>query len=93
MQTLNVVFDTLNELRLVLTDGATNARTHEERVETREDAEHLVGVARRSQLIAQVRRDASFHTIDALVIPEARHLLVSNVKSRKDHWELSKVTA
>ena len=63
MQGFDVVFDPLNELRLILSDGASDVRPDEEGVEPREDAEHLVGILRRSQLIAQAGRDASLHAV------------------------------
>ncbi len=44
VQSLDVVFDALDELRLVLPDGSADVRPHEEGVEAGEDAEHLVGV-------------------------------------------------
>lgn len=68
VQRADVVFDALNELRLVLADGAANVRPVEERVEAREDAEHLVGVARSSQLISQLDGNLSFNAINAFVV-------------------------
>lgn len=63
VQRFDVVLDALYELRLVLADGAADVRPHEQRVEPREDAEHLVRVLGRAQLVAQVRRDARLHAV------------------------------
>ena len=53
VERLDVVLDPLYELGLVLADGAPDVRSHEERVEPREDAEHLVGVLGGAQLVSQ----------------------------------------
>ena len=53
VERLDIVLDPLDELRLVLADGATDVRPHEERVEPREDAEHLVGVLGGAQLVSK----------------------------------------
>ena len=44
VQGLNIVLDPLDQLSLVFADGAADVRPDEQRVETREDAEYLVGV-------------------------------------------------
>ena len=69
VQTLDVVLDPLDELGLVLADGAADVRPHEERVVAREDAEHLDGVLGRAELVPQPRRDASLHPVNTLVVP------------------------
>lgn len=52
MQRLYVVFDALDQLSLVLADGAAYVRADEQGVETGEYAEHLVGVLSGAQLVA-----------------------------------------
>lgn len=68
MQSLNVIFDSLNQLSLVFPDGSTDVRANEQSVESREDEEHLVGILRCSELITQPSSDPGFDTIDSLVI-------------------------
>ena len=68
VQRLDVVLHALDQLRLVLADRAADVRPDEERVEAREDAEHLVGVARRAELVAQAGGDARLHAVNTLVI-------------------------
>ncbi|KAH9392991.1 hypothetical protein TYRP_006090 [Tyrophagus putrescentiae] len=68
VQRLDVVLHPLNQLRLVLANGAADVRPHEERIEAAEDAEHLIGVLRRAQLVAQLRGDARLDAVDALVV-------------------------
>ncbi len=53
MQCSDGLLDVVDELRLVLSNGAADLGPDEERVEFREDAEHLVGVLGRSQPVAQ----------------------------------------
>lgn len=59
MEALNVILDSLDELRLVLPDGTTDVWTHEQGIETREDAEHFVSILGRAQLIPEASCDAS----------------------------------
>lgn len=63
MQRFDIILHPLNELRLILAYSATDVRSHEQRVETREDAEHFVGVLGRPQLVAEVGSDASLNAI------------------------------
>lgn len=63
MQSFNIVFDTLNELSLILADRSTNVRPHKQRVEAGEYAKHLVGVLSCAQLVSEVRRDAGLYAI------------------------------
>lgn len=63
MQRFNIVLDALNQLRLILTNRTPNVRSNEQRIETRENAEHLVGIFGSSQLITQMRSDASLNAI------------------------------
>lgn len=63
MQRLNVVLYALNQLCLILTNGTPDVRSHEQRIETRENAKHLVGILGGSQLIAQMRRNACLDTV------------------------------
>ncbi len=50
VQGFDVVLDSLNQLGLVFSDGTPDMGPHEEGVEPREDAEHLVGILGRSEL-------------------------------------------
>lgn len=74
VQRLDVVFDALDQLGLVLANGAADVRSNEERVETREDAEHLIGVLRSAEQVTQAGRDARLDAIDSLVIALGRRL-------------------
>ena len=58
MELLDVVLNALYELRLVLPDGASDMRSHEQRVEARENPKHFVGVLGRPQLVPETGRDA-----------------------------------
>ena len=69
VQFLNVIFHPLNQLCLVLTDGPTDVSPHKQGVVAREDAEHLVGVLGRSQLVPQFGGDSGLHAVDALIVP------------------------
>ena len=60
---LDVILDPLDELGLILSDGTPDVRSDEEGVEARKDAEHLVGVLRRSQLVAETSRDTSLNAV------------------------------
>ena len=53
VQGLDVVLDLLDELGLVLPDGAADVGPHKQRVEAREDLEHLVGVLGRAELVPE----------------------------------------
>lgn len=59
MKALNVVLDPLDELSLVLPDGAADMWPHEQGIEPREDAEHFIGILGCAQLIPEARCDAS----------------------------------
>lgn len=63
MQSFNVVFDALYELRLVLAYRAAYVRAHEQGVEAREYAEHLVGVLGCAELVSEVGRDAGLDAV------------------------------
>lgn len=63
MQRLNIILNALYQLGLVLSDGASDMRTHKQRVEPREYAEHLVCVLGCPELVAQVSGYAGFHAI------------------------------
>lgn len=58
MEALNVILDPLDELCLVLPNGTTDMGTHKQGVEAREDAEHLVGILGRTQLVSEASCDA-----------------------------------
>ena len=51
VKSLTIVFNTLNQLRLISTDGTTNVRADEQRVEAWENAEHFVSIFRSAKLI------------------------------------------
>ena len=72
MQRLDVVFDALDELRLVFTDGSADVRPHEQRVEAGEDAEHLVGILCSSKLVSETSSDTCLHSVYSLIIPLRR---------------------
>ena len=61
MQGLDVIFDPLNELRLVLSDGAPDVWPDKQGVEAGENAEHLVGVLCSPELIAETGGDSSLN--------------------------------
>lgn len=63
MQSFDIVLHALNELGLVLANCPADVRAHEQSVETREDAEHLVRVLRCAQLVAQVGRDSGLDAV------------------------------
>lgn len=65
---LDVILDSLDQLSLVLADGASDVRANKERIEAREYSKHLVGVLCRPQLITKTSRDAGLHTVDSLVV-------------------------
>jgi len=52
MQCLYVVFHTLDELGLVLSDGSTDVSPHKESIVAWEDAEHFIGTLGSSQLVS-----------------------------------------
>lgn len=68
VQGLDVIFHALDELRLVLSNGAPDMGAHKEGVEAGENAEHLVGVLCSSQLIAQAGGDPRLHAVDAFIV-------------------------
>lgn len=68
LQVLDVVLDSLYELGLVLANGTAYVRTHEQRVESRENSKHLVGVLGSAELIAQTSGHASLDAFDSLVV-------------------------
>ena len=77
MEGLDVILDPLNKLSLILFDGASDVRPDEEGVEPGKDAKHLIGVLRRSQLVAEASRDASLHTGQKKLWVIASHSLES----------------
>ena len=70
MQILDIILDALYGLGLVLAYGAADVdvRPHEQGLEVREYAEHLVGVLGHAELIAQACGHARFDAFDALVV-------------------------
>ena len=74
VQSLDVVLHPLDELRLVLTDGPSDVRPDEEGIVAREDAEHLVGIPGRPQLVPQAGCDPGLHSVDPLVVPLAQEV-------------------
>lgn len=72
MQSFNVVFDPLDELCLILPDRPADVGSDEQGVEAAKDAEHLVGVLGRAELISQVCGDTRLHAVDALFVPGQR---------------------
>ena len=65
---LNVVLDTLNQLCLVLANGAADTGSDEQIIELAEDAEHLVGILRSAELITKTSRDTGLNAVNALLI-------------------------
>lgn len=63
MKSFDVVFDALDELRLIFTYSPTDMRTNEQSIETGENAEHLVGVFGGSQLITQMGSNSCLHAV------------------------------
>ena len=72
--------DTSDELALELLNGIADPRAHKECVALREDAEHLVGVPRSAELVAETRRDFVLNAIDATVV-----LLLRGLKGLKPY--------
>ncbi len=70
VQAFDVILHSLDQLRLVLPDRTADVRPHEEGVVPGEDAEHLVGVLGRPQLVPETGRDPRLHAVNPLVIPE-----------------------
>ena len=68
VQSFNIILHTLDQLGLVLANGTTNVRSHEQCVEAGKDTEHLVGVLGGSQLVAETSRYPGLNTIDPLVV-------------------------
>ena len=68
MQCLDIVFHALDQLGLVLADSAPDVRAHKQGVESREDAEHLIGILCRAQLVTQVSCDLGFDAVDSFII-------------------------
>jgi len=68
VQGLDVILHPLDQLGLVLADGAPDVGAHKEGVEAWEDAEHLVGVLRGAELVAEVGRYLGLNAVDSLVI-------------------------
>ena len=73
MERLNVILDTLDELSLVFSDSASDVRSHEEGIETREDAKHLICIAGRPELIPKTSCDPRFNTINTLIISASQN--------------------
>ena len=71
LQFVYVLFDTSDEMVLVLANGATNTRSYEQGVVSREDLKHLVSAARSAKLIAKLGRNTLLHYIDALLVAES----------------------
>ena len=69
MQGLNVIFDPLHKLGLVLSDGSTDMWPHKQGVEAREDSEHLIGVLGCSKLVSQSSCDPRLNSVNSLVVP------------------------
>ena len=65
VQLLNVIFDPLDELCLVLPNGAPDVGTHKQSVEAGENPEHLVSILGSAQLISETRCNASLKTTKA----------------------------
>ena len=72
MKSLDIVLHSLDQLCLILADRAPDVRPHEQGVESREDAEHLVGVPRCAELVAETGRDLRLDTVDSLVVSVGR---------------------
>ena len=70
MQRLNVIFDSLDQLCLVLSDGTADVGSHKQSIEAREDAEHLIGITSSAQLVTQSSSDTCLNTVNTLIIPE-----------------------
>mmetsp|Transcript_24250 Transcript_24250/g.59857 ORF Transcript_24250/g.59857 Transcript_24250/m.59857 type:complete len:275 (+) Transcript_24250:11594-12418(+) len=68
LQLANVILDLLDERRLVLLDGPPDTWAEEERVEAREDAEHLGGRLGGAKPVAQLGCDLALGTVDLVVI-------------------------
>lgn len=87
LKRFDVLFDAKDELGLVLANGAADVGPDEEGVEAGEDEEHLVGILSAAQLIAQTRRDARLHAVDALFVAKFEQqsfnsLLLSSSKEK-----------
>ena len=65
---LQYYLHSLDQLCLILADRAPDVRAHEQGVESREDAEHLVGVSCRAELVSETRRDLRLDAVDSLVV-------------------------
>lgn len=79
LQRFDVLFDAKDELGLVLANGAADVRADEEGVEAGEDEEHLVGILSATQLIAQTRRDARLHAVDALFVAKFEQQSIATI--------------
>lgn len=69
MQCFNVILYSLDELCLILSDGTSNVRSHKQRIEAREDTEHLISILGRSKLVTETCRDTSLNSINPLLVP------------------------
>lgn len=73
MKSINVFFDPLNELCLVLPDGSLDVWPHKQCIVAREDPEHFIGVLCSAQLVSQMGSNPGLHYVNALRIP-AQHM-------------------
>ncbi len=81
MQVLDVVLHPLDQLSLVLPDGAADVRPHEQRVKSGEDTEHFVGILGSSQLVSQTSSDPCLNSVNPLIISDKVEDITVNLLS------------
>ena len=68
VELLNIVFQSLGKLCLVLSDGPADASPHKEGIVPREDPEHFVGGLGRPELVSQPCSDPGLHSVGSLIV-------------------------
>ena len=69
MKSFNVIFNSLNELCLVLSDCPTNSRSNKQSIEPGKDPEHLICILCSTKLVTQSGSDSCLNSINLLIIP------------------------
>ena len=77
MQIFDVIFYSLYQLSLIFSDGTSYMLSDKQGIETREDAEHLVGILGSSKLIPQTSCYSGFHPVYSFIISGEEKKLAS----------------
>ena len=77
VERVDVLFHSLDELRLVGTDGPSDVRPNEQCIVAGKYPEHFVGILCRTELVAKAGGDACLHPLNSLLVPGGRTLPVT----------------